>query len=143
MQPTPNIMNFRKAHDSGNYDASLFNHMSQKELSPHNSISGEFNNNTLSNIKVPGQQSPSQKLNHSLSPSRFNSTRINFNSEISDSNNLKKLSLHTYHIKNKNGSPTAQVTILKDSDDPTAFIDEPLDTASVSQSTTKVSGPPH
>ena len=51
---------------------------------------------------------------------------------------IKKISLHTYHIRNKNGSPTAQVTILKDNDDP-AFGDEPLDTVSVSQSTTKMS----
>ena len=47
---------------------------------------------------------------------------------------MKRLSLQTYHIRNKNGSPTAQVTILKDNED---LGDEPgADTASVSQSTT-------
>jgi hypothetical protein len=74
---------------------------------------------------------------YSLSPSRITSSRINFNnSEVSDTA-AKKMSLHTYHIRNKNGSPTAQVQILKDVDD-VAF-DEPGDTASASQSTTKVS----
>jgi hypothetical protein len=55
---------------------------------------------------------------------------------------MKRLSLHTYQIRNKNGSPTAQVTILKDNED---LGDEPgADTASVSQSTiTKGVSPLH
>jgi|APCry1669189034_1035192.scaffolds.fasta_scaffold636173_1 hypothetical protein len=53
--------------------------------------------------------------NLSLSPSRFNSSRHFLNSEISE--NQKKNQLHSYHIRNKNGSPTAQVIILKETDD--------------------------
>lgn len=56
------------------------------------------------------------QLHHSLSPTRNpggfnNSSRLVpsynnvMNSEISDYN--KRMSLHTYHIRNKNGSPTA------------------------------------
>ena len=69
---------------------------------------------------------------YSLSPSRITSSRVNFNnSEVSETAAAaKKLSLHTYHIRNKNGSPTAQVTILKDVDD--VVFDEPGDTASAS-----------
>ena len=76
----------------------------------------------------------------SLSPTRFVSARL-ANSEISDTQNMvKRMSLHTYHIRNKNGNPTAQVAIMKDADENQGnmvMIEEPQDTASVSQSTTK------
>jgi hypothetical protein len=53
----------------------------------------------------------------SLSPTRFVSARL-ANSEISDTQNMvKRMSLHTYHIRNKNGNPTAQVAIMKDADE--------------------------
>lgn len=77
----------------------------------------------------------------SVSPSRFASSRVAFNSEISNATGLmagensnKRISLHTYQIRNKNGSPTAQVTILKDGNDDMNGnpIDEQLEIASVS-----------
>ncbi len=75
--------------------------------------------------------------NFSMSPNRNPMNKLLSNSEISENPVMKRLSLHTYHIRNKNGNPTAQVTILKDGDE-IGIIDEPND--SVSQSTTKVSG---
>jgi hypothetical protein len=58
----------------------------------------------------------------SLSPTRFASGRL-VNSEISDTQNMvKRMSLHTYHIRNKNGNPTAQVAIMKDTDESQANI---------------------
>jgi len=94
-----------------------------------------------------------------LSPVRFNNSSIRtlvgvnhlFNSETSEvsaSNPaLKKLQLHTYHIRDKNGSPTAQVAILRDFQDDqlTQLLDLHLGEApnaeTTSQSTTKFSGP--
>lgn len=95
-----------------------------------------------------------------MSPVRFNNSSIRtlpgvnhlFNSETSDvsaTNNpaLKKLQLHTYHIRDKNGSPTAQVAILRDFQDDqlTQLLDLNLGEApnaeTLSQSTTKFSGP--
>jgi hypothetical protein len=95
----------RNNHDSG-FDLSLHNHMSIRELSPSPS-NGETENN------LPGRTNS----NLSLSPSRFASARL-VNSEISDTQNMvKRLSLHTYHIRNKNGNPTAQVAIMKDTEE--------------------------
>ena len=108
-------------------DMSLQNHPSQRNLSP---------------CTTDGAQTPTPIVgeisrNHTLSPSRFVTNRFLNNSEVSEHPVMKKLSLHTYQIRNKNGSPTAQVTILKDGEE-IGLIDEPND--SVSQSTTKMSG---
>ncbi len=118
----------RKNHRDSAFDLSLHNHMSIRDLSPNNSQIETENN--------------FHKRTVSLSPTRFGSGRLVTSTEISDTQNMvKRMSLHTYHIRNKNGNPTAQVAIMKDNDDsPTniLMVEEQQDTASVSQSTTKM-----
>jgi hypothetical protein len=106
--------------DLSNGEASLQNHLSVRDLSPQQTDGNQETSPFSSGI------GSKQVFHHSLSPVRFNNSSIRtlpgvnhlFNSETSDvsvSNPaLKKLQLHTYHIRDKNGSPTAQVAILRD-----------------------------
>ena len=84
----------RKNHRDSAFDLSLHNHMSIRDLSPNNSQIETENN--------------FHKRTVSLSPTRFGSGRLVTSTEISDTQNMvKRMSLHTYHIRNKNGNPTA------------------------------------
>ena len=76
---------------------SLQNHPSLRDLSP----------NTIDGVHMSTPIIGEMQRMHSLSPSRYLTTRFLSNSEVSENPVMKRLSLHTYQIRNKNGSPTA------------------------------------
>jgi hypothetical protein len=83
--------------------------MSIRDLSP-----------AQSNGEIDGMVPSRTRSNLSLSPSRIISNKL-VNSDISDTQNMvKRMSLHTYHIRSKNGNPTAQVAIMKDTEENSA-----------------------
>jgi beta-lactamase class D len=126
INPYGQTANIKKV--TADFDMSMQNHFSHRELSP---------THTEGQVSMPSVGNNEFSRNFSMSPNRIPMNKLLSNSEISENPVMKRLSLHTYHIRNKNGNPTAQVTILKDGDE-IGIIDEPND--SVSQSTTKVSG---